>query len=139
MISLKDFLPQGESIAALIRQIREGTLPHALMISGEEGTGKWTLALAIAASLLCESPDAGMEPCGQCKSCEQIKLLAHPDLTVLKKGEPLVPTTTKTVIPVSDVQEMIRRIGRKGYQSGCRRRNIQHLPRCNMVFTTSHE
>ena len=117
MISLKDFLPQGESIAALIRQIREGTLPHALMISGEEGTGKWTLALAIAASLLCESPDAGMEPCGRCKSCEQIKQLAHPDFTVLKKGEPLVPTTTKTVIPVSDVQEMIRRIGRKGYQS----------------------
>lgn len=117
MLSINQFLAQGDTIKTLKKQIKEGYLSHALLIKGEEGIGKWSLALAITAALLCEAPEDDLEPCGKCRACQQIASLSHPDLTVLKKGEPLAPTNVKTVIPVSDVQEMIRRIGKRGYQS----------------------
>ena len=117
MIPLDAFLPQGEAIAALKRQIRENRLTHALLISGEAGVGKWTLARTAAAALLCEGDPAGPRPCGACRACEQMENLSHPDLIVMRKGEPLAPTETKTVIPVTDVEEMIRRLSLRGFQN----------------------
>ena len=117
MIPLESFLPQGEIISVLSRQLRDGTMTHALLITGETGVGKWTLARALAASLLCDQPEDKRQPCGKCKACEETEALTHPDLTVLQLGAPLVPTETKTSIPVTDVEELIRRIGRKGFQN----------------------
>lgn len=104
-------------MSAMLHQVREGRMTHALMISGEAGVGKWTLAVGLAAMLLCESADPGSRPCGKCRSCIQMEKLSHPDVIVLEKGAPLVPTDTKTVIPVSDVKEMTRRISLQGYEN----------------------
>jgi len=54
LIPLNRFLPQGEYIASLMQQIRGARLTHAILITGEAGVGKWSLAGAIAAALLCE-------------------------------------------------------------------------------------
>ena len=104
------FLSQGEGVSSLLEQMREGTAPHAVLISGEAGTGKWTLAAALAAVLLCQGE--GKKPCGHCQSCVQMETLEHPDLIVLQKGVPISPEEkkAKTTIPVNDVREMIRRI-----------------------------
>ena len=80
--------------------------------------GKMTLARAIAASLLCEGDQREEMPCGKCRACLQMENLSHPDLIVMQKGEPLIPADRKkTVIPVDDIREMIRRTGLRGFES----------------------
>jgi DNA polymerase-3 subunit delta' len=57
---------------------RAGKLPQVSMVTGPAGIGKQRFALWLAQLLLCER--AGMEPCGECRSCRQVLGLAHPDL-----------------------------------------------------------
>lgn len=77
---------------ALLRQIKQQTLPHAMIISGVAGAGKDQLAQWLAQALMCqyellELPQAGMlfdespleQPCGQCKSCNLFQQQTHPD------------------------------------------------------------
>jgi DNA polymerase-3 subunit delta' len=52
---------------------------HAWLIQGVEGIGKLDFAIAAAASLLCESPVAGLA-CGHCVACTWIAAGNHPDL-----------------------------------------------------------
>jgi len=102
------FLPQGEAVSAIPDQIQEGTLVHALMITGEAGVGKKTLARLIASSLLCSGN--GKRPCGICESCRLTAAGEHPDLILIQRGSPLSANVKKerTTIPVDDIREMIR-------------------------------
>ena len=54
-------------------------LPHAILISGAEGTGKQAFSEALVNSLLCESPTEDYDACGDCKSCHVKHSDAHPD------------------------------------------------------------
>lgn len=56
-------------------------LPHALLFAGADGVGKRSVALALAAWLLCEV-DAD-DACGECAACRQVAAGSHPDLHVL--------------------------------------------------------
>ena len=53
-------------------------LPHALLLTGPEGIGKSAFAKALAARLLCESPN-GNTACGACPSCRWLAGGNHPD------------------------------------------------------------
>jgi len=48
--------------------------PHAIILSGPRGAGKYTLVQMIAKTMNCESPPAGALPdfCGVCDSCQKI-------------------------------------------------------------------
>ena len=107
--TFKDFLPQGEEIQNLQDQIVNGRMVHALLITGDDGTGKRTLSQVIAAAVLCQS--AGKRPCGKCSSCTRVFSNEHPDLVTIEKGNPLTGDTRKsrTSIPIEDIREMIRR------------------------------
>lgn len=70
--------------ARLGRAISEGTLPHAFLISGAEGSGKATLALEIAAALNCERR-GGELPCHICNTCRRIKDGSFIDVKRLEK------------------------------------------------------
>ncbi|MDR3158074.1 MAG: DNA polymerase III subunit delta' [Zoogloeaceae bacterium] len=59
-------------------------LPHALLFSGERGLGKRELALAFAASLLCETPQAEGAACGECLACRWFFQGSHPDFRLLQ-------------------------------------------------------
>ena len=120
MISFNDYLYQGEEIQSVHRQINEHRLVHALMITGEPGTGKKTLAFLIARALLCQA-DHDI-PCGHCEGCVTAASGEHPDLTVIEKGIPLSSETSKgrSTIPVEDIREMIRQCSRFAYEGGNR-------------------
>ena len=64
-----------ESVAAMIR----GRAPHAILLVGPEGVGKTTLALDLAAGLLCEAQPAA-RPCRVCRACRMVDKGGHPDL-----------------------------------------------------------
>lgn len=67
-------------------QGRRGRLPHALLIDGQKGLGKFELAEHFAASLLCESPQAAEKgrACGTCLACRWLGQGNHPDFRLLQ-------------------------------------------------------
>jgi DNA polymerase-3 subunit delta' len=55
-------------------------MPHALLLSGTLGIGKWQLAQHLAHALLCQQPLTPLAACGHCRSCELLAIGNHPDL-----------------------------------------------------------
>ncbi len=52
-------------------------LPHALLVHGSNGGGAAWFARWAAALALCEARAAA--PCGQCRACQRVEMLQHPD------------------------------------------------------------
>lgn len=65
-------------------QERRSRLPHALLLVGQKGLGKYELAKAFAASLLCESPQTDGQACGHCLACNWYAQGNHPDFRLLQ-------------------------------------------------------
>ena len=65
-------------------QERRQHLPHALLLIGQQGLGKFALAQAFAASLLCEQPDSHGKACGNCQACHWFSQGNHPDFRLLQ-------------------------------------------------------
>ncbi|MBA2373211.1 MAG: AAA family ATPase, partial [Chloroflexi bacterium] len=55
----------------------------AILLSGPGGVGKTTLALDLAAGLLCVAPDRATRPCGVCRGCRMVAHGNHPDVHLL--------------------------------------------------------
>ncbi|MDR1710220.1 MAG: DNA polymerase III subunit delta' [Candidatus Accumulibacter sp.] len=58
---------------------RRAKLPHALLLAGRRGIGKFDLARAFAESLLCEKPLPSGAACGGCPACRWMRDGNHPD------------------------------------------------------------
>ena len=56
-----------------------GPAPHAVLLVGPDGVGKTTLALDLAAGLLCTAEPAD-RPCRACRACRLVERGGHPDL-----------------------------------------------------------
>ncbi len=65
-------------------QSRRAQLPHALLLSGQRGIGKFALASAFAAALLCERATGNDEACGTCPACGWLAQGNHPDWRLLQ-------------------------------------------------------
>lgn len=73
---------------------------HAYLLHGPAGIGKRALAERLTARLLCQSP-AGLEACGQCKSCRLLQAGSHPDHFRLE------PEEVDKAIRVDQVRELV--------------------------------
>lgn len=95
-MSFDDVVGQEDIKAFLRKQVKEGRVPHALLLSGGEGRGKFALAFAFARFLLCQNPSE-TDCCDTCNACKMTADLAHPDLHFIypvirkkgRKGDPL--------------------------------------------------
>ena len=88
----RDITGQQAAAQQLRDAIDHDRMPHALMISGREGSGAMTLALTAAQYILCEHHTPDGESCEQCPHCLQVHKLQHPDLhfafpVVNRKGQ----------------------------------------------------
>jgi DNA polymerase-3 subunit delta' len=66
--------------SAAVRAMIGGRAHHALVLAGLPGVGKTTLALDLAAGLLCTAPDPADRPCRACRACRLVDSGNHPDL-----------------------------------------------------------
>lgn len=58
--------------------VDDNNMPHALLLEGPAGIGKFSLARALAQYIHCENRTDG-EPCGHCDACVQHQSLNHID------------------------------------------------------------
>lgn len=68
-------------IKGLERSVYSGNIIQSLIISGEKGTGKKTLAKIYATALVCMTNTN--KPCGMCKGCLLVKSDNHPDIYII--------------------------------------------------------
>lgn len=64
----------------VLSMLSSGRIPHALLIDGENGTGRHTLARYIASFCVCTGEE---KPCGRCQGCHLSQVLSHPDISVI--------------------------------------------------------
>ena len=64
-----------------------GPAPHAILLVGPDGVGKTTLALDLAAGLLCTA-EPGRRPCRACRACRLVEKDVHPDVHRLAPAGP---------------------------------------------------
>ena len=69
-----------KTVSTVQNFIKEKRIPHAILILGDEGVGKHTLAFFLANAIVCGKADA---PCGMCDNCRLATSSNHPDITVI--------------------------------------------------------
>lgn len=75
----------------------QNSFPHALLIEGESGSGRRTLAAYAVALLLCSKENP---PCHKCSSCRKLKSGTHPDRLVI------APENDKKSIGVDQIRKL---------------------------------
>lgn len=83
---------QNEIQSTWSNMLASGQIPHAMVLSGDDGYGGLSLALNLVEALLCQTPrndtesgtkvSALLQGCGHCPSCKKMSDLTHPDLHV---------------------------------------------------------
>ncbi len=98
MAGFSDIVGQEQIKEQLQGSIREKRIAHAYILNGESRSGKEFIAKIFVQTLQCEQQ--GEEPCGECRSCRQVKSGNHPDIIY-------VPHEKPNTFSVDDVREKI--------------------------------
>ncbi len=81
-MGFSDFHGNAETVHRLRDMLARKHFPHAVILSGARGSGKYTLALMLAQALNCLAPletDGLPDFCGQCANCRRIAQAADLD------------------------------------------------------------
>jgi DNA polymerase III subunit delta' len=83
------FRTVGQPAAAgAVHAMLASRVPHALLLVGPPAVGKHTLALDLAAGLLCTGAMGDARPCRECRGCRMVEHGNHPDLHQLAPSGP---------------------------------------------------
>lgn len=77
-MEFKNFLGNENVKKQISHLVESNHLPHAIVLEGDEGTGKRTLAMDLACRLVCKSQVE--KPCGVCSACKKAFAHSHPDV-----------------------------------------------------------
>ena len=94
--------------------MRSGRFSHALLLSGQKGIGKRTLANYLAKGLLCRSEKDEDRPCGICKSCKRFENGTHSGLLL-----PDVKPSDKS-IKIDAIRGILEELTRSSLDGGAR-------------------
>jgi DNA polymerase-3 subunit delta' len=84
-VSFRDFLGNEPTVRHLREAIAADRLPHAMILTGPRGAGKYTLAIMLAQAINCLDPretDGLPDYCGVCSNCTRIGQAAQLDARV---------------------------------------------------------
>lgn len=102
-------------------------LPHALLITGEEGIGKRRFAEYLAQFLLCEDSAKTTAPCGVCDGCRWYLAGNHPDFRLVspeekdgEAAEDAKPKRKSQVIGVDDIRDLADFVNLTAHRKGIR-------------------
>src|SRR5690625_210143 len=60
--------------------IKNGRMPHGVLLSGSEGGSVLMEAYYTVLCLMCDQFSAASEPCLHCKNCQRVSRWVHPDV-----------------------------------------------------------
>jgi DNA polymerase-3 subunit delta' len=109
-----DMLGHEWAVSALKQHVAGGGFRHAYLFTGPQGVGRRTLALRLAQALNCPQPPAPGEACRECRTCQQIEKMQHPDLAVVQAEQ--VGGTLK----VDQIRELQHSLSLAPYQASYR-------------------
>lgn len=78
-INFNEFIANENVKAALTAAFVKERLPQAIILQGDEGVGKKTLAKLIANTVVCTNEN---KPCKTCPACQRAKAGSHPDIRI---------------------------------------------------------
>jgi len=100
------------------------TIPHALVFSGLDGTGKTAAATAFAMACNCTAepgsefgadpgmPATALPACGRCRACRKIKSANHPDVLHLKPSG--------NILKVKQIRELLDTLALRPFEAKTR-------------------
>jgi len=88
----------------------DNKIPHAILLNGLDGIGKFDFAYNFAQNLLCLHTDE--DNCGNCSSCKLLQSGNHPDLFVVK------PEPKAKNIKIDQIRELITNLNNTAQQCG---------------------
>ncbi len=96
-MNLQGLLGNEQLKNRLSAMISQKKIPHCILLSGPEGSGKRTLAKQLAAAMQCT--DSGRIPCRVCPQCRKVLSGSHPDIIYVDDED-------HKTIPVSLIREI---------------------------------
>lgn len=81
---IKKIYGNSQTLLILDRMNQSNRLPHAILLWGEIGAGKKTIAQNFAMKMLCENSSS--KPCFECRTCKNILNSVHPDIITVEKS-----------------------------------------------------
>ncbi|CAL7960920.1 DNA polymerase III subunit delta' [Gammaproteobacteria bacterium] len=106
-----------------------GQLPHAILIKGMEGVGKYHFALCLAEVLLCQK--GSTKSCGECSACQLLKSNNHPDLIIIKSEE------ENKAIKIDQIRELVSELNNTAQQGGYKIVIIEYAELLNIAASNS--
>jgi DNA polymerase-3 subunit delta' len=122
-LKLSDYGANGAQIEMLMRSVKAGRIPHALLLSGPRGTGKRTLTRYLAQAILCRDPDGA---CGSCPECKRFLSGTHPDVHIV--------STDARSIGVDEIRALRDQISLKPFEGG---RHIAIIEQADKMTTAA--
>ena len=125
----------------LARMADEGSIPHAMLFHGREGSAKLQLALAFSQYIVCEDRLSG-NFCGKCPACLKAGKMIHPDIhyvfpVIKKEGKKRQETTSadfltewrKAVLrnPFLSIQDWMKNLGAENSQPNINTRECNEI------------
>lgn len=113
-------LPWQQSAWSQIEQAwKAGRMPHAMLLHGVEGLGKFELAKWLAKALLCEVNSGSisasvLKPCNQCAGCKLFAAGSHPDFVLI------TPEEDKQQISVEQIRVAAEKLSMTSARQGFR-------------------
>ena len=123
---------QPTALAGVRSMIARG-VPHAVLFVGPPSVGKTTLALDLAAALLCEAERRADRPCRACRGCRLVASGNHPDLHRLRPGGAgnQIKISATTVDPRPGIRELVGELSLMPVEGGARVAVVEGAHRMN--------
>lgn len=115
----------------LYGRLRAGTLPHAILITGQTGLGKYLFAKEFSKLLLCERPSEQGARCTKCTACRLLEEGTHPDLHAIS------PPEDKQNILIDQIRDLASVLGMKSHGGGRKIALIHPADRMNPAAANS--
>lgn len=112
MPALRDFKKLHPHLDTVLTNYESHIIPHALLIQGQSGVGKRTLAQLISMLVLCSSDDN--RPCQTCDTCKRVLDGVHSNIL-----SPKVQPGANS-IKIDDMRELLDMLSRHGLEEGAR-------------------
>jgi DNA polymerase III gamma/tau subunit len=107
-VKLGEMADQPQAVALLQRALRTRRVAHAYAFVGPAGSGRTTVAIALARALLCEQATDSGDACGACRDCALVAGRQHPDVHLIVPTPPETNPKGPRAIRIAAIRELER-------------------------------